>query len=962
VKRQLQQKSAKYSRNALRYGARIAGFSRRVWKQLGAHATFLGVVLTLLIATLDWYGHLQPIERIFYNSRARHCQFFTPPPPDKLVHVDIDDTALETIGRWPWPRTTLAEIIDELRICGASELSTDILQSDPEDPGIIRKPDGSLDVIDHDANLAAAIRRFGNVVVPVDFAFDPPAPRTPLLNAMVRALEGDLQLLQEEMPAHIPAHYPLPTEDEFLQARREAMTARLEDALARDSTQSMEALRARLLPRVDRALAGSSIMHEFEVAFPKAQCSQEMTRFALPAASSAGPVRQMLIASEELTMTLPFAKAAGYSGFMNYFPIGSNPTIEVIPICVLYHGHVYPQMDLSLACAALKIDPREIIVEQSRIILPRTGDKQIIIPVHSVRADIQGTVSMFMDIPWFGGQDWKAMYDYPTYKRPTRHVPIILPWAIAEARKPIVKNNIIADNAIGYFSSKMSMDSATNFLKKPPGADQLDARLTATQAILDEATQLAGDTINTPVAKLSPDEKDFVDALSDLRNSIAANRMIAVQLKQKIAELRTLVGGKSVLIGSTATALGDKDPIPLGSVVPGVVIHGVVFDAIYGNYFWHSAPPWVTLAITLCAGLLITWIVIRLEALRALLLTFLIAVSYLLINFLLLFDYGKWIVGTAGPMMVIALVWGALTLIRFIAETQERARITRRFQSYIDPAIVQYVLDHPELERLEGQFREMTVCFTDIAGFTKFTEKLREKAVQVLGRYIVAMVPPIRNNGGLIHHRMGDGIMFSYGAPIPNPDMGIGAVTTTLQMNEELAKLNDELEAEGIPRLKMRAGVNTGMAVVGDSGADDATEYACLGDTTNLASRLEGANTFTGTKILISGRTAELCRGQFLLRPVARLIVKGKSEPVMTYEPIARMDAATDVEKELAAMSAAVFDHFISSRFAGCMAAADALEEKFGPAVFAKLYRDLSARYQANPPENFEGNIVLDAK
>jgi adenylate cyclase len=272
------------------------------------------------------------------------------------------------------------------------------------------------------------------------------------------------------------------------------------------------------------------------------------------------------------------------------------------------------------------------------------------------------------------------------------------------------------------------------------------------------------------------------------------------------------------------------------------------------------------------------------------------------------------------------------------------------------------VLDHPELERLEGQFREMTVCFTDIAGFTTFTEKLREKAVKVLGRYIVKMVPPIRNNGGLIHHRMGDGIMFSYGAPIPNPDMAIGAVTAVLEMHEELDKFNDELESEGIPRLAMRAGVNTGMAVVGDSGAADATEYACLGDTTNLASRLEGANTFTGTKILIAGRTAELCRDKFLLRPVARLIVKGKSEPVMTFEPLCKIEVATDTQKHFAAMSAAIFDHFVYGRFTDCLLAATDFDRTFGTSVFAKRYQDLCMHYLSEPPQEFQGNIVLTDK
>ena len=138
-----------------------------------------------------------------------------------------------------------------------------------------------------------------------------------------------------------------------------------------------------------------------------------------------------------------------------------------------------------------------------------------------------------------------------------------------------------------------------------------------------------------------------------------------------------------------------------------------------------------------------------------------LALVYLVFNSIVLFDHGKWIVNLAGPLVVIALVWGMLTLRRQIVEGRERARITRRLGSYVDPTLVQYVLEHPELASLEGQFREMTVGFTDIAGFTSFAEKHREKAVGILARYMKLMLPAIQRNHGIIHRLMGDGIMFS---------------------------------------------------------------------------------------------------------------------------------------------------------------------------------------------------------
>jgi len=163
-------------------GNRLARTYVRVARALRNHtlrAFSLGLLLTLLAICLDWGGKLVSIERLFYDRRARFCQFFTPAPIDKLVHVDIDDAALEEIGRWPWPRTTLGEIVDELRLAGADALALDILLTEPEPPNFVRRHDGSFEIVDHDANLSAALKKFGRMMVPVTFDFTSRPPPTP---------------------------------------------------------------------------------------------------------------------------------------------------------------------------------------------------------------------------------------------------------------------------------------------------------------------------------------------------------------------------------------------------------------------------------------------------------------------------------------------------------------------------------------------------------------------------------------------------------------------------------------------------------------------------------------------------------------------------------------------------------------------------------------------------------------
>src|SRR5215212_737043 len=151
----------------------------------------IGVALTLLIIAADVSGLLDPLENYFYDLRARTCQFHTPPPTDKLVHLDIDDTALDVMGAWPWPRRKMAMIFDELRLAGPKAIEMDVLYSEPQ--LIQHEPieDGKYETNDNDAELAAAMKRLGNVIVPA--TLEPVPKQSPRYAAMIEELRKDFE-------------------------------------------------------------------------------------------------------------------------------------------------------------------------------------------------------------------------------------------------------------------------------------------------------------------------------------------------------------------------------------------------------------------------------------------------------------------------------------------------------------------------------------------------------------------------------------------------------------------------------------------------------------------------------------------------------------------------------------------------------------------------------------------------
>jgi adenylate cyclase len=314
-------------------------------------------------------------------------------------------------------------------------------------------------------------------------------------------------------------------------------------------------------------------------------------------------------------------------------------------------------------------------------------------------------------------------------------------------------------------------------------------------------------------------------------------------------------------------------------------------------------------------------------------------------------------------MVAILSCWVSCQLVEIVIEKLERNRITRRFSTYVDPALVDYVIEHPDESVTEGQEREMTVVFTDLAGFTTISEALKEKVIPLLNEYLGLMSSIIKKHNGLVNKFLGDGIMFFFNAPRANPNHAIDAVETVLEMQHELVAFNEGLRRRGLPAITMRAGITTGSMVVGDAGGKGRSDYTVIGDNVNLAARLESANKATDTKVMMTARTVELLNGRFLVRPTARLQVKGKTEGVDTCELIARTEQATDAQRRKAELGKAVFEAFVKSDFAGCLRAVEVLEAEFGQTKLTRAYFELSEQYLKEAPgEGFDGQIVLHEK
>lgn len=320
----------------------------------------------------------------------------------------------------------------------------------------------------------------------------------------------------------------------------------------------------------------------------------------------------------------------------------------------------------------------------------------------------------------------------------------------------------------------------------------------------------------------------------------------------------------------------------------------------------------------------------------------------------LLFAKANYWIAFAAPMAVVAGAWLSHLLRAFLAERARKQEVQRAFSLYVAPEVVDQLLADPKRLALGGEAREITVMFTDLAGFTKLAERTAPDVVsRVLTEHFTEMTNLILAHGGTVVSFMGDGIMAFWGAPLDDPDHRRHALEAAVEMQRRMARLRGELASKGLPEVHMRVGLNSGTAIVGNMGSRQRFSYSALGDCVNLASRLEGTNKLYGTGILLSGDTARMAGGAIALRHVDRVRVAGKTEAVDVYTPCDDADFAAASESALSLAFARDWD---GAEEAWRRLLAAHPEDK---GILLHLER-IAAWRRSPPPAEWDGGVSLD--
>lgn len=356
-----------------------------------------------------------------------------------------------------------------------------------------------------------------------------------------------------------------------------------------------------------------------------------------------------------------------------------------------------------------------------------------------------------------------------------------------------------------------------------------------------------------------------------------------------------------LILGSTTIGADDKRPSPLNPFANGPEHHVSVIDNILRTDFLNRPVSFVVneLFFTLVAGLLLCVLMSRATALISLviLITTHVALEFIDQKFI----FGRNAVFNFGIFhLQNATIFVSMTLFKYFIEEREKREIKGAFQHYLNPSVINQVLDSPEGLKLGGEKRELTVFFSDIRGFTTISEMLSPEALaSLLNEYFTPMTNIVLDSGGLLDKYIGDALMAVWGAPLPTPDHADRAVHSALLMLDALDHLRAGWKNKNLPMIDIGCGINTGPMVVGNMGSTLRFDYTVLGDAVNLGSRLEGITKEYGVRIICSETTKSALKypEKFILRELDWIKVKGKNEPVTIYEVMrASQDSRSQAE------------------------------------------------------------------
>ncbi|MDG2292649.1 MAG: adenylate/guanylate cyclase domain-containing protein [Phycisphaerales bacterium] len=789
----------------------------------------LGCGIVFAVFLLDLAGAFQLFDAKTQDLQQQHVSRTPVPMSDEILHVDIDDGALQRIGRWPWTRTLIAGCIDALTDAGARTIAIDLEFSEPApDPG-------------HDQRLAESLG--ANTILAALMQFDDvqqqwadsggsaqglAAIQTRLANDInLDPAEHGVELEEADQDAFAANEISLKRHVLWANPEQSSPTGFAERALQRAYMRQKQAEAI----AIDRGLLDDANSAD----------GTPMDRLPLPA-------------------LMPHVGGLGYVNISRRGRDGVVRSIE--PTQSMRSGSL-----TSLGAAAAlhflgERQPHAASLAADGGVLSISNLRQL--PMHDGALHLAWPYTEH-------GSGWQHLMRNDTDDQAgAGHISIATIAELVEARQLQEANRselaAISIDLLRVIRQDPNLQPEDSLQKQFQNeiADEYDFTLGDLDPGLDPA-QVIKDPDALAHAKL-------LVAWHDLSEAIASN---ATEINDVQNLLHEKVNDKLVFIGWTATgSIADFVPTVAGPRTPGVVVHAAVANMMLTGHSYEHAPRWLGPLLVLILGLWITLLVASTAPMIATVCSCAILAIYVYLSAMLSFASWDLFLPVIAPVTSGASAWAACTGLSAVLIQRDKRRITRQFRSRVSDRLVDTLIDNPAAISMAGEQREITVLFADLAGFTSISEQLgSEQTVALANRTLAALSAAIVAHDGYVNKFLGDGLMAFWSAFEPQPDQAKLACNAANACRTAMHELNTTTQTP----LALRIGIATGTAIVGDCGAPpELNDYTAIGDTVNRAARLESANKQFGTSTLIDGTTCTQAGGGFRVLPIGPTAVVGQ--------------------------------------------------------------------------------------
>ncbi len=773
---------------------------------------------------------------------------------DRILLLDIDDLAISEVGVWPWSRDIMANGLLLLREFESRYVVFDIEYTEESPLGVnsqvLKEEIPEL----FEKEFAEVRDNIGN-----------------LFNALASG-----QIPMEEAQSYVQDLQQITTET------REVLLSKVDD-IARDND-SYYGKMARLhgsafytvgmLPEEDPTVPDSLVEYARE------HITLENTSIEESTFREAAGIRPCIY---------PILSGAQGAGFPNV-KVDSDGVRRRIELLIEHDGLYYPQLALSPLLHWLG-RPKVVAGENSLTIEgaehPDHGKKDIVIPL---------TEQQYLLINW----------PHTTYQKSFRHLSYYELVYNAEIEDRLIENLEIMDEA-GYlsyhegdFAPMEAYRYAESIRKEVLGGGDPELMneyrevrrrfFDAVSSFLEgSAEENIIDEIDSIIASGQLDEqtaKSYASIKEEVPEVFDASRDVMSKLRESRERLEKHVPGSFIIIGHVGTSTTDIGVTPFSEEYMNVGTHASLVNTILQENFLDELPEWYSMVLAFVASLIVTLLIWRMAPA----LSILVGTIFLLV--IVGADLGVF-VGTGVylppviPIFSVFFTFVALTAIKFIHTARDRAYIRNAFSHYLSSDVINDLLSDPDKLALGGDKKHMTALFTDVKGFSTISEKLDpSELVGLLNEYLTEMSDIIMAQRGTIDKYEGDAIISFFGAPIEFEDHAERACRSAIRMKKVEEELNRRFVEERLSPAPVftRVGINTGEMVVGNMGTAQKMDYTIMGNSVNLAARLEGVNKQYGTWILVSETTFVEGGAPFAARRLDMVRVVGIQEPVRLYE------------------------------------------------------------------------------